>query len=201
MLELKKIAVTGQMGSGKSTVCQYFESHNSFIVTADKIVEHLLISDKDCIQKVKSLLGEDVEVDGRIDKKKIAHLVFSNKELLLNLEKILHPLVFEEMEFLYQKCLKLNKYQLFVAEVPLLFEAGWEDFFDIILYVVCNKTTSFARLNNRTLSLEAFETRLARFIAKDQAIKKADFVISNEGTKKQLQEKVEFIIKTITKTI
>ena len=83
----------------------------------------------------------------------------------------------------------------------MLFEAGWEAFFDTILYVVCNKKSSYARLTSTLTSLAEFEARLARFIPKEQAIKSADFVISNEGTKKQLQEKVDFIIKTITKTI
>jgi dephospho-CoA kinase len=199
MLKLKKIAITGQMGCGKSTVCQCFERYSSFIVSTDKLVEQLLISDKDCIQKVKSLLGEEVQVNGLIDKKKIASLVFSNRELLLNLEKILHPIVFKKMESLYQKCLKLNKYQFFVVEVPLLFEVGWEDFFDVTIYVTCNKNLAFTRLKNLGFSCDEYEARLSRFIPQDQAVKKADFVINNDATKKPLQEKVELIINNLRK--
>lgn len=201
MLELKKIAVTGLMGSGKSTVCHSFQHYNSYIVNTDKLVEQLLISDKDCIQKLKSLLGEDVEVDGLIDKKKIAQIVFSNKELLLDLEKILHPLVFKKMESLYQNCLKLNTYRFFVAEVPLLFEAGWQDFFDVVIYVESDTESNYARLNLPDFTFSDYKARLARFIDPKEAVKHADIVIQNTGTKKMLQENVEFIIKNLQKTL
>lgn len=200
MLKLKKIAVTGQMGVGKTTVCQCFENHNSFIVSTDKIVEQLLISDKECIRKVKTLLGENVVVDGQIDKKKVARLVFSNKKLLFDLEKILHPLVYSAIHSLYLKCLELNNNQFFVVEIPLLFEIGWEKFFDVTIYVTCEKTSAFQRARHAGFSFSDFEARLSRFISQEEAMEKADIVIFNEGTKKQLEEKVEFIINNLRKT-
>src|SRR3990167_10662892 len=103
MLNLKKVAVTGGVSSGKTTVCRILEDHGAFQVSSDEIIHQLLSLNTICIKQVTDLIGSEIFKDGKIDRKKVAELVFSSEEKLKALEKILHPLLFEEIEKLYQQ--------------------------------------------------------------------------------------------------
>ena len=98
-----KIAVTGGISSGKSSVCRIFEKLGAYVVDADDIVHDLLKNNLDVRDEIVALLGDDVVVDGEIDRKKIAQKVFTNRASLVALEKIVHPLVYGKINLLAKK--------------------------------------------------------------------------------------------------
>ena len=130
---MKKIAVTGAYLSGKSTVCQIFADHGAFVIDADKIAHQLL--NGPCFQAVVELLGPDVAINHTIDRQKVAQKVFNNKDQLKNLENILHPQIFKTIQDEYNQA----NANFFVAEIPLLFEAHWDPFFDITICVIADQ--------------------------------------------------------------
>lgn len=197
MLELRKIAITGGLGTGKTLVCKIMEDLGACVVSTDELVHQLLINDKECIQKIEALLGQEVKVDHQIDRKKVASLVFSNKEKLDRLEKILHPLVFKKMEMLYREACELEKCALFVVEVPLLFEAGWELFFDKVITVTANEALCCERSLQRGLTPNDYSLRSKRLLSSEQKLKKSNFIIDNSGTVETLKKQVTEIIKKI----
>ena len=85
MLKIKKVAVTGGLAAGKTTVCQLFKELGACVVSADEIVHQLLSPGTAVGQQVVSLLGSDIISDQGLDRKKIAAKVFSQPDLLLSL--------------------------------------------------------------------------------------------------------------------
>ncbi len=198
MLKLRKIAVTGPLCSGKTTVCEFFKKHGFEVIYTDQIVHDLLHFDRNCIQQVKSLLGDDIESSGQIDRKKISRLVFNDNNKLDALEKILHPLVFQRVEALIENCGKKNNDKsFFVVEVPLLFEAGWNHYFDSIVLVTSSKDSCLARAEKKGMSLSEYEERSNRMIPINEKKAQAHFIVSNDETLNELEHQVINIVKQI----
>ncbi len=190
MLNSRKVAVTGTIASGKTTVCQFFRELGAYVVSADKIVHQLLSPDTDIGQKVIALLGEDIVVNGRFSREAIAKKVFCDEHLLLSLEELLHPEVQKEIEVHYQE--NFQKYSLFIAEVPLLFESDLQGFYDKTIAVTADEKICKKRFKESTPYDEAeFVRRTKRMIAFEQKAKMADLTIENNGSLEELRASVE----------
>lgn len=193
MLELRKVAITGGISSGKSLVCRYLKEMGSYVADADEIVHQLLTPETDLGKQTIALLGSDVVVKGKIDRGRVAKRVFANPKLLRSLENLLHPTVYEKIEnaFIEQQQ-KHPETPLFAAEVPLLFETGGEVFFDYTIAVVADREKCWERYRNATgYEREDFNRRMARQLGDSEKAQRADFVIHNEGTPEQLKQQVK----------
>lgn len=200
MLNLKKVAVTGGLSSGKSTVCQIFRGLGSHVISADAIVHQLLSPNTSLGQEVIKLLGVEIVINQTIDRKSIANKVFSNPQLLNQLEKILHPAVLNEMKKEYQIANDLGS-PLFVAEVPLLFEAGQESWFDVIIAVHANKENQRRRfLASTGHSEEEYDLRMSRQIDPAQKAEKANYVLFNDGDLASLEKQVIHLYQNLTQS-
>src|SRR5579872_4450591 len=140
MLKLVKIAITGGVASGKSTVCQFFKELGAYVVNADAIVHQLLKPDSHLGQQVIRLLGSEVLHNGQLDRGRIAEKVFRDPKQLKALEKILHPEVIHRIAEEYEKAVKDGSYTSFVVEIPLLFEIQGESFYDAVIAVLADET-------------------------------------------------------------
>ena len=127
------IAVTGPLASGKSTFVKALGDLGAETVSADEIVHDLLAGDEETIEAVTQRFGEGVRGDeGGIERKALGREVFGDAEALQDLEGILHPRVREEAK----RRVAVSKADLFVAEIPLLFEGGGEDRYDLTVALV-----------------------------------------------------------------
>lgn len=196
MLILRKIAVTGGLASGKSTVCRFLKECGGYVVDADAVVHRLLSPETSVGQQVISLLGLTIVVGNRIDRKKIAQLVFSNREKLHGLEAILHPAVKEEIETEYNQVKKNSSYSFFVAEIPLLYEAKMEKFFDTVIAVVSDPALAKNRFSGTD-----FEERIARQETTEAKAIKADFTLVNNGDVAALKQAVFKLASQLTKGV
>jgi dephospho-CoA kinase len=187
VLSLRKIAITGNLASGKSTVGRILQEYGAFVVDADEISHNLLSLNTPTGKKVVGLLGPEIVVGNQIDRRKIAEIVFSDSEKLTSLEKILHPAVKQEIDRRFNDVKNNPSYKMFVAEVPLLYEAGMEKDFDTVIAVIAD--IAVARQRSTTAQ---FDKRWARQ-HKDKA-SKADIVITNNGDLKMLKSSIESIV-------
>lgn len=187
MLRLRKIAVTGAISSGKSTVCQYLKELGAYVVSADQIVHQLLSPHSLSGQKVIELLGQDVIQQNKIDRQKIAELVFDHPDLLMQLESILHPAVATELEKEFHQAEAAHQYSSFVAEVPLLYESGMEDFFDRVIVVTSPHEESLRRWVAAGKTPEQYEKRMQRQLSAEKKASFTSYHLTNQGDLKQLQ--------------
>ena len=189
---MRKIAITGNLASGKSTVSCILQEYGAYVVDADEIVHSLLSSNTPIREKVIKLLGPEIVVGNKIDRKKITEIVFSDFEKLTSLEKILHPTVKQEIDRRFNLVKNNPSYKMFVAEVPLLYEAGMEKDFDLVIAVIADEKIARQRFTGTH-----FEKRHGRQ-QKDKA-SSADFVITNNGDLKMLKSSIEAILDRLIK--
>lgn len=200
MLKLRKVAITGGLSCGKSSVCRILKELGAYIVSADEIVHQLLSSDANVRQRVVKLFGTKILVNQQIDRSRIAQRVFLDSRLLKSLEEILHPAVYDEIEQQYQKQQgSKNQFPLFIAEVPLLFESDGEKRFDAVIAVVANKDICFERFNKAThYDLEEFDRRMAEQMSPMEKAIRADYVIMNNGAISDLQQPLRELYQELT---
>lgn len=203
---LKKVAITGSLGSGKSTLLSLFQELGAYVVNADQIVHKLLSLPINAayIQQVVKLLGEQVIVNGTIDRKRVADIVFQNPFLRNELERITHPLLEDAIKKEYEKVKKEkanseNKYLLFVAEVPLLFEAsdkGFDlDWYDKTVCILCDETKAKERYRDQG----EYTRRQQVQMSPQEKAKRADFTIINNGTKEDLKKSAKALFQQLIK--
>jgi len=193
MLKLNKVAVTGGLSCGKSSVCRIFKELGATVVSADEIVHQLLSPQVPDGQQVIKLLGSDIVVNGQIDRSRIAKKVFNDTTLLYSLEKILHPAVNDEIEKHYRNALSNDKSKLFVAEIPLLFESDFGQF-DATIAVIADYNICKQRFEQSTgCEKDEFDKRMARQLSPEEKVQMADFVIHNNGSLEDLYLAVKTI--------
>lgn len=190
---MKRIAICGNIASGKSTVQKIIEDFGYKVLDTDDAAHRLLtVKNKQLYEAFKDY---DVFENNEFSRNKLGKLVFGNDSKKALLEKILHPQIKEEIKkFFYDN--KSDKF-LFVG-IPLLFEAEMQDLFDIIVFVKADDNTRLARLLKRNnYTLEYAKSRIASQMPQDIKIKQSDFVIENDGSLDNLKKQVVMLFEQI----
>ncbi len=193
MLKLRKVAVTGGLSSGKTTVCLFLRELGAYVLSADEIVHQLLSSDNNLIHQVIDLLGPEVLIEGKINRRKVAAIVFQQPELLESLEKIIHPAVRNVISHHFSNESKNPKHTLFVVEIPLLFEAGFDSDFDFTVAVIADEE----KCKQRFQRPEEYMQRMSRQMTPQEKAARADFIIENNGSPEELNRAVKKIYKNL----
>lgn len=189
-----KVALVGNIASGKSTVEEILQQFDYLVLDTDKVCHKLLENNSEIIEAFSSY---DILLDGNqnISREKLGKIVFSNPTLKTRLESILHPQIRKEIINFFDE----NKSQkiVFVA-IPLLFEANMQDLFDKILFVYTNDEIRLERLIARNhYTKEYAQIRLNSQLSQDEKIKKSDYVIYNNSTKDELKDEVIKVLEQI----
>ncbi len=193
MLVLSKIAITGGMYSGKTTACRILESLGAYLLYSDNITHHILDYNSSCQARLCTLFGNDIIVEGKCERSKLAEIVFSSPKKLEALEKIVHPLLLATIEKEYERVKQDQNYTSFCVEIPLVQELSWEKHFDKIIAITTDENILFERMKNRT-SQEDFNKcvadytrRMHRQYSPLTKANRADININNNGTVTELK--------------
>ncbi len=189
MLDLKKIAITGGVASGKTSVCQLFKELGAFVVSADAMVHELLTPETDLGQQIIRSFGSDLVKNGKLDRRLLAERVFHDPERLRQLEQLIHPVVLRRIEELYL-AVKGQKYTSFVVEIPLLFEIGAASFYDITVAVLSDEESSRRRFEQAGYKSTEYDLRRLRQLSPEEKAKRADYIIQNKGSLSDLRKEV-----------
>lgn len=144
------IGILGGIGSGKSTVAAEFAKLGCGLIDADEIA-HKLLEKKYVKEKIIALFGPVLDSAGKIDRKKLAEIVFVDADKLASLTKILHPFVLARTEQLINQYNQENQVKAIVLDMPLLIEVGWEKRCDRLIFVDCERPLRVQRMREMGL--------------------------------------------------
>ncbi len=191
------VGLTGNYGMGKSSVLPMFQKLGALTLDTDEIVQ-LLLKEKEVLEKIRGLLGEDVLYEnGSLNKKKVSNVIFKNDTLRHSLEDILHPLVFERIYLFITK--KTCKDKIIVIEVPLLFERGYENNFDKTITVFSQEEKALQRLVKHGIKRRDALQRLKSQLPIEEKMNRSDFIIDNNGTIEETMQQAEKIYEQLAK--
>lgn len=187
------MAVTGAMGSGKSSFCEILSGMGVKVLDCDKIAKSVLFEDAEAKGLVRALLGEDCfGADFTPDTAKIARKVFANAGLLKKYEEIIHPRAEKIWRALAQK------EALCAVEVPLLFEKNLQGGFDASVCVFVPETLRRERLFSRGMSSAEIARRDAFQLPQAEKVALSDIAVFNGGSFDFLKAQTEILIKRIS---
>ena len=179
------VAVTGPLASGKSTLVRIMgDLPGTETASADEIVHHLLKNDRRTISRIVERFGEDVRGPDGIARKVLGREVFGDAGALRDLEEILHPLVRSETD----RRIEASMAELFVVEIPLLFETGRGGDFDFTVAVTVPEERRRAWAEERGLDEAALLAVEARQLSGEEKARRADLVVQNDGDLDRLKE-------------
>lgn len=184
-----KIGLTGGIGSGKSTVCRLFAELGAPIIDADIIARQLVEPNSPALKKLVVQFGKQtLTPDSSLNRAYLRDLVFSDKNKKAQLDQIMHPLIYDEIE---QQLKALNSPYCIIA-IPLLLETQQMQRVDRIAVVDCNADTQLLRVVSRDqLKPEQVLSIIASQMPRQQRLSLADDVIDNSGSSAQLAEQVK----------
>lgn len=193
---MKVIGLTGGIASGKSTVAQHIRQQGIPVFDADAVSKAVVAPGTEGLEKVIAAFGKEYLKDGGLDRKKIAEVVFNNKEKLKLLESIILNRVWEEAEQAIAEAKKQNS-PMIVLDVPLLIEKDWYKKVDEVWLVYISPEEQIRRVMLRDgMTREQAKARMANQMSTDEKRKYANVVIDNGGT---LEKTLAFVQKEIEK--
>lgn len=172
-------AITGNIGSGKSTVTKIFQSLGVPVFIADAEAK-ALYEEEDVKQAISALFGQGIfDKNKDVDKKKLANIIFNDKTALQNINKLIHPLTLAK----YQQWLKKHQQSPYTLhESAILFENNLQDHFKATLFVNASEKLRIERVMKRDgVSSEHVLERIKNQWPDDKKVELADFVINNDG--------------------
>lgn len=196
---MRHIGLTGGIGSGKSLFLNIFQKMGAHVIDSDSLAGELIKKGEPGYSQLLALFGEEiVDGDGELDRKKVAEVIFKKSALRKKLEKILHPLIIKRRRMILAKLRKeLPEDSIVISEASLIFEAHTEKEFDRVILVVAGKDERIKRLLKKGLLPGETEDRMNAQWEDEKKIPLADFVIDNNGAKKEAKALARKIYRQI----
>lgn len=187
-----KVAIAGNIASGKSAVENILKMKGFSIADTDEFAHDLL---EDNSSVLNAFAGYDILDKGKISRKKLGKVVFYDKNLKTMLENILHPQIRDKINEFFN--LHSVEDIVFVS-IPLLFEAGMDDLFDKILFIYADDEIRLLRLIKRNnYTIEYAKTRMNAQLSQEEKVQKADWVIYNNSSLDDLEAQIITLVEQI----
>ena len=144
------VGLTGGIACGKSTVAEMFVKLGAHLIDFDGLAHEVQEPGKPAWKEVVNHFGEGIlHPDKKIDRVKLGNIVFADKKKLIELNKIVHPFVYQEWHMRLEKISKKEKHAIVLSDVPLLFEGNMQHLFDLTMLVLISPEEQICRLMAR----------------------------------------------------
>ncbi|NLK12183.1 MAG: dephospho-CoA kinase [Candidatus Phytoplasma sp.] len=188
----KLIGLTGSIATGKTTVANYLIKKGYKVIDSDQIVAQLLTTPKVIKELEKFNVLDDKNT---VDKQKMAKLLFSDEKIRHEINQIIHPKVFEEIE---RQIKKVNNKQPIFIDMPLLIETGYYQKVDEILLIYTTIKTQTERLMKRNhLTKAEAKRRISTQISINEKKKYATHIINNNKGLEELYDQIDQYLKSV----
>jgi len=189
------IGLTGQSGAGKSEAAKIFKDKGFLVIDADKTAKEVYDTERECIKKMQDEFGKDIALYGEIDRKKLASIVFSSKEALNRLNKIVLPYIVKQVHIQ----IKNAKMPYILLDAPLLFESGLGDICSYTIGILAPYSQREKRILKRdSLNIDEAKKRLLSQPDDTYYIERCDFIILNDGAKDKLKNQIYKFLSSIS---
>ncbi|MCL2390957.1 MAG: dephospho-CoA kinase [Endomicrobia bacterium] len=191
------IGLTGGIATGKSESAKHFKELGAYTIDADAISRELTKKGKPALKELVKYFGKNIlRAHGALDRRKLAEIIFTDKEAKLKVEKILHAYIISRINEIISE--KIKKYDI-VINAPLLFEVGLDRICDIIIVIWAPYNIQARRLAKRDgLNKEQVEKRISSQMPIEEKVKMADYTIDNTGSRKALAKRVRDLYALLT---
>ena len=187
---MKKIGLTGGIGSGKTYVSKIFQNLGYPVFNADIQAKKCLAEDKDLIKKIKNNFGSAIYKAGELQKKELANIVFNNIQKLDQLNKLVHPVVKKRFSDWYKK----KNASLVIKEAAILFESDSHFGLDAIICISCPEAIRIERVVKRDqISKDEILNRINKQMPQIKKEKLSNYVIANDGSQLLLPQIVNIL--------
>jgi len=194
------VGLTGSVGTGKSTVTNFFRQLGAYIIDWDELAREVIRPHLRAWEEIVEYFGKEfLNEDLTINRQKLAEIVFSDKEKVAKLNQMVHPEVFKEDERITNEIKSLDPDALIIKDIPLLFELTRPIFVDKVVVVSVSEQTQLRRLEEKGMSREDTQSRIKSQLPLEEKIKSADFVINNDGPLEETKKQVEEIYSLLRK--
>lgn len=195
---MKIIGITGTSGSGKTTICNILNTnYKAFVIDCDKLTRQMLTKENKYFKAIVKTFGEEILLNGQINRAKLANIIYSNKEEREKLNAITSKYIFPEvMEIIKEK---ENKNNILVIDAPLLIESKLSDLCDTVISVLANKEIKLERILKRDkIEKDIANARLNMQKNDEFYIQKSYYVITNNDKNiKELEKEVKNILDNV----
>ncbi len=194
--KIKKVAVTGSAGSGKTIVCNRFQALGLRVINSDILAREAVFPDSTAYKKIINFFGKKVlNDDATLNRRMIRRMIIHDDTLRKALEQFTHPEIIKLMKSQITVAEKDGNFVV-VVEVPLLFEFDMESLFDEIIVVIAKRELRIKRLMDRDyISHSDAQNLLNIQMPDEEKAGRADFVLQNNGSVEQLIKSVDILYK------
>lgn len=191
---MKVIGITGGVGSGKTQILDYLKAHTSCrLIVADKVAHELEEPGGVCYEQIVALLGKKVLAeDGTIDKAEMAARIFSDRNLLIQINGIVHPAVKEYIKQVIAEEKEAERFDYLFIEAALLIEDGYDKFVDEMWYIHADEQVRRDRLkSSRGYSDGKIDSIIKEQLAEEEFYRHCSVVIDNSKTLQSAFEQID----------
>ena len=191
-----KVGITGGIGSGKSLVTGYIEKLGYPVIKSDDVAKELMRSDESIKKKIIKEFGPRAYGENSLNTKYLAEIVFTYPEKIQRINSIVHPPTTKKISDLADQL--FTKHKIVFVESALIYEAKIQNQFDYIILIYSDEQTRIKRVIQREkITHEDIQKRMAFQIPDDQKRERADFVIENNSSITELQNRTNFILNIL----
>lgn len=191
------VGLTGGFGTGKSFVAGLFKKMGADVVDADRIAHRILKKGSVTYKRIVAVFGSSIlDAGGSINRKKLGKIVFGGKEKLSMLNRIIHPVVIDEIK----NKIRESKNDILVVDAPLICETGILRFMDKLIVVKASRQKQIDRCMKKfSIRKKDVCKRMTCQMPLKTKIKKADYCIDNNGTRKETEMQAKKVWQHIKK--
>jgi dephospho-CoA kinase len=189
------LGLTGGIGSGKSMVASMFAQLGADVIDADQFAREVVEPGQPALEEIATAFGQDILLrDGRLDRGKLARIIFADPVARGTLNAITHPRIRERMDA--EITARRSRRGVLVVDIPLLYENDRTRAVETVIVVWVDAKTQLRRLQERDgLSVEEARQRIAAQMPLDEKRARADVVIDNSGSRENTRRQVEAVYR------
>lgn len=194
------IGLAGQIASGKSMVAQVFEEQGAVVISGDQLGREVVENDRSILKQLTATFGKEILTpSGKLKRRELGSIAFADDQSAAKLNAIVHPVLLKKLCAKLTQLRKSDSVNVAVIDAALIFDWGLERELDYVIVVESTVANQIRRMKSAGIIESETKKRIARQTPKYLQRDKADFVIHNNGTLRQLRAKALKLYQRLTK--